>query len=267
MRKRATARREPSSTASEESTAATMVLRSPGVVRHSPHQPSSMWVWSMPTRSADPPHLVAPDLGEQRLGGDVVAAGDHPLGEGALAGAQLLALLLALVQQRRQDQHLDRAVAVALLRVEAEGLAAPQVDQLEAEVAAAPVEVVVEPVGEPRRLDPLDRRRGCAAALGVGDAEAEADAVGVAVAAVLVGAPDAVASVVRGPVTGAPRRARRDRPLRRLRRAAGGGRGPVASPGQGTERTCESPNRPFSAHAAGRAGRGGRRWRRRRRRR
>ena len=45
----------------------------------------------------DPTHLVAPDLGEQRLGGDVVAAGDHPLGEGALAGAELLVELLPLV--------------------------------------------------------------------------------------------------------------------------------------------------------------------------
>ena len=51
-------------------------------------------------------------------------------------------------------------------------------------------------------------------------------------------APDAVASVVADPSRRTPR-ARRDRPLRRLRRAAGGGRGPVASPGQGTERTCE----------------------------
>ena len=171
MRKRATARREPSSTASEESTAATIALRSPGVVRHSPHHPWSRWVWSMPTRSAIRRTSSRPTSASSA---SVATLSLRVIIRSARERWRALSFLPCSwrwCSRRRQDQHLDRAVAVALLRVEAEGLAAAQVDQLQAEVAAAAVEVVVEPLGELRRLDPLDRGRCGRVWLWVGEAE------------------------------------------------------------------------------------------------
>ena len=220
---------------------------------------------SMPTRSATRRTSSRPTSASSASVATLSLRGDHPLGERALAGAQLLALLLALVQQGGQDQHLDRAVAVALLRVEAEGLAAAQVDELQAEVAAAAVEVVVEPVGELRRLDPLDRRRrGCA--LGVGEAGGEADGRGRRGRRRAGRGPGCRGVRRRGPVTGAPRE------HGETGRCAASGQQPAAVEGRWRHRNRvrSEPARPritVLSDAAGSAGRGGRSGRRRRRRR